>query len=91
MDGNVFADDCLTMSGGKWNPDELTLTLPVFAPKVWTFHDSDEGKNLLDSVVNHRLIYVIRFTDRTLYHARITPASRRYGTIYPSPRSAWYF
>jgi hypothetical protein len=73
MDGNVLADYCLTMSGGKWNSDDLTLTLPVFAPMVWSFHDSDEGKNLLDSVVENRLIYVIQFTDRTLYHARITP------------------
>ena len=73
MDGNILPDDCLTMSGGKWNPDDLTLSLPVAAPKIWTFHSSLAGKMLLYGAKLSRITYLFRFTDQSLRHAHITP------------------
>ena len=73
MDGNPLADDCLTMHGSKWDADSLTLLLPVFASRQWTFHTSAEGRRLLNGVKFARLTYSIRFEDETLQRAHITP------------------
>ncbi len=73
MDGNILPDNCITMSSSKWNPDNLTLLLPVFAPKIWTFHATLSGKVLLYFVKFSQVTYLFQFTEQTLHHAHITP------------------
>lgn len=72
MDGNNLPDDCLTLNA-KWEGKNLTLLLPVLNPLQWTFHSSDEGRRLLDTIRRIDLIYEIRFKDNSLRRADILP------------------
>jgi len=72
MDGNVLPDDCITMNG-QWEPDSLTLSLPVFAPLKWTFHASINGQMLLKLVQLTKLVYEIRFKDNSFRRADAIP------------------
>ena len=72
MDGNKLPDDCLTLNAA-WNPDTLTLSVRVFDPIQWTFHPSADGRRLLQLVKFFRLVYKIRFHDKTLRRADAIP------------------
>ena len=73
MDGNPLPDDCITLEGGKWSENTLTLTLPIFAPRQWTFHVSVGGLLLLNFVRLAQIVYKINFEDETLVKAQIIP------------------
>ncbi len=73
MDGNVLPDDCITLNA-TWDAKQLTLQLPVFGPRQWTFHPSLAGRGLLQLVKFFKLVYEIRFEDETLRHAVVTPS-----------------
>ena len=73
MDGNPLPDDCISLEGGKWRENTLTLTLPIFAPRQWTFHVSVGGFLLLNFVRLAQIVYEINFEDETLVNAQIIP------------------
>lgn len=73
MDGNVLPDDCITLNAA-WDAKQLTLQLPVFGPRQWTFHPSLAGRGLLQLVKLFKVVYEIRFEDETLRHAVVIPS-----------------
>lgn len=75
MDGNVLPDDCVTLSA-DWNATTLTLQLPVFGPRQWTFHPSLAGRGLLMLVKLSKFVYEIQFKDETLRQAVVIPSIR---------------
>lgn len=72
MDGNELPDDCLTLNA-TWEAETLSLKLPVFGPRQWTFQPSPAGRRLFSLVKALRLTYEIRFQDETLRHAIVIP------------------
>lgn len=73
MDGNPLPDDCITMYNSPWDAENLTLSLPVFGSRQWTFHATVLGLILLWSVKLSRLVYEIQFEDETLQRAKVIP------------------
>ncbi|MGK7920098.1 MAG: hypothetical protein AB4080_08860 [Trichodesmium sp.] len=73
MDGNSLPDDCINMYNSEWDSENLTLSLRVFAPIQWTFHDSIPGIFLIYSIKLFRITYEFHFDDENLKRADIIP------------------
>ncbi len=73
MDGNPLPDYCITMYNLEWDAENLSLFLPVFAPRQWSFHKSIPGWILLLGAKLIQFTYKIQFEDETLRRSQITP------------------
>ncbi|MBR8834248.1 MAG: hypothetical protein DSM106950_09470 [Stigonema ocellatum SAG 48.90 = DSM 106950] len=71
MDGNPLPDTCITMYNLEWDSQNLSLSLPVYGPLQWTFHDSIFGWLLLLAAQISQFTYKIQFEDATLQSAQI--------------------
>ena len=86
MDGNPFPEDCVTLNS-TWNAETRTLKFPTFGPLQWTFHASEEGRNLYNRIKSRHGVIKIRFQDNTLRRAFVIP--KFFGIPFPRWLMEW--
>ncbi|MFW7380258.1 MAG: hypothetical protein ACOH5I_15700 [Oligoflexus sp.] len=61
LDGNPVATSILLSFGkGDWNPEERTLTMPVYGENIWAWEGSEEGRTTYEFVFGTGLVYELQ-------------------------------